>query len=247
MLRGKNILITGAARGIGRAIAVACAREQAFVGLNYKTSEIEAHTLLEEIAVAGGKARLVPFDVREPENVNQAIETFIQAEGPLDGLVNNAGIFMPGLLVTLRQEDINEQVAVNLLGPINCSKAVLPGMISRRKGTIVNVGSVSAVRPNRGQAVYAATKGALESLTRALAVEYAQKGIRVLCLQPGPIETGMTAGARALGEEEVLSRLPMRRLGKPEEVAESAVFLLSDKAGFITGSTHTVDGGYLEG
>ena len=248
MLEGKMIIITGASRGIGRAVALTCAREKAFVGINYRSAADEARTLQEEIAQRYGReSTLLPFDVRSPAAVAKGIALFHEQAGRIDGLVNNAGTFRAGLLVSLPDDAIEEQIAVNLTGAVYCARAVLPVMLEHRHGTILNIGSVAAERPNRGQAVYAATKGALASLTRALAVEYARKGIRALCLRPGPIDTTLMAGTRVLGEAELLSRTPLERLGTPEEVAELAVFLLSERARFITGSTHTIDGGYAEG
>ncbi|MDP6358623.1 MAG: SDR family oxidoreductase [Planctomycetota bacterium] len=248
MLESKKILITGASRGIGRAIALACARERAAVGISYRDSEDQAKSLQKEIASRyETEAMLLPFDVRDPVAAGKAVDFFSGESDRIDGLVNCAGIFRPGLLVSLPPGEIEEQIAVNLLGAIHCAQAALPSMIQQRSGVILNVSSVAAIRPNRGQAVYAASKGALESLTRALAVEYARKGIRFLCLRPGPVDTDMMAGTKVLGEEEILARTPLRRLGKPEEIADLAVYLLSEKAEYITGSTHTIDGGYLEG
>jgi len=120
-------------------------------------------------------------------------------------------------------------------------------MMEQRAGVILNVSSVAALRPTRGQAVYAATKGGVEALTRAIAVEYGRKGVRAHAIRPGPIESAMLEAAKAMAEEEILSRVPLRRIGTPEDVAALAVFLLGDGAAFITGSIHTVDGGYLEG
>ncbi len=145
------------------------------------------------------------------------------------------------------EEDWDRVVDVNLRGPILCARAVLPVMLEQKAGVIVNVGSVAAERPFRGQAVYAATKGGLESFTRALAAEYGRKGIRAHCVRPGPIETRMLEPSRALGEDELLTRTPLRRLGRPDEVAELALYLLGDKTAFMTGSVHTIDGGYLQG
>jgi len=244
LLEGKRIVVTGASRGIGRAIALACAREGALVGVNYRASEDAARAVAAEM---GDRAILLRFDVRDPAAIATAVAAFRERAGRIDGWVNNAGVHHADLLAAAADDRIREQVEVNLLGAIHCARAVLPTMMEQRAGVIVNLGSVSAARPVRGQAVYAATKGAIESLTRALAVEYGRKGIRAHCLRPGPVETEMMAGTMALAADEVLARLPLRRLGRPEEVAEMAVFLLSDRAAFATGGTHTIDGGYLQG
>ncbi|MBI4668952.1 MAG: SDR family oxidoreductase [Elusimicrobia bacterium] len=244
VLENKKIIVTGAGQGIGRAIALACSKEGAVVGLNYLTSEESAKTLHKEYPQS---FRLMPFDVSDPEAAGAAITRFLENEKRIDGLVNNAGINLGGLLASQGMEAIKRQIETNLLGPIICARAVLPAMMQQRGGVIINVGSVSAMRPSRGQSVYAATKGALESFTRALAVEYGRKAIRVHCLRPGPTETRMFETTKALAGEEILARLPLRRFGRPEEVAEMAVYLLSDKAQFVTGSVHTIDGGYLAG
>lgn len=247
-LAGKKVVVTGASRGIGRAIALACAREGAVVGINSRAAGEEAQAVQREIGERFGRAALLlPFDVRSPDAVAAGVARFRAEQGRIDGWVNNAGINLPDLLVAATPERMREQVEVNVLGPLFCARAVIPEMMAERGGVIVNVGSVAAARPVRGQAVYAATKGALESLTRALAVEYGRKGIRVHCLRPGPISTAMIETTQALAGEELLARVPLRRLGRPEEVAEMTVFLLSDAAAFVTGSVHTIDGGYLAG
>jgi 3-oxoacyl-[acyl-carrier protein] reductase len=189
----------------------------------------------------------LPFDVRDAAAVGSAVARFLSQQGRIDGWVNNAGVNHPGLLLASEDERIREQMDVNLLGPLLCARAVLPSMIEQRAGVILNVSSVAATRPIRGQSVYAATKGGLESLTRALAIEYGRKGVRVNAIRPGPIDTGMLEATRALaGDEVVRDRIALRRLGRPEDVASLAVYLLSDAASFITGSVHAVDGGYVE-
>jgi 3-oxoacyl-[acyl-carrier protein] reductase len=244
MLEGKNIVVTGAGRGIGRAIAAACAGAGATVGVNYLTSEAGARSLQKEFAE---RIVLLPFDVRNATAVHEAVARFHERTGRIDGWVNNAGVNRPDLLISADPERIREQIDTNLMGPILCARAVLPILMAQRSGVLLNVSSVAAVRPSQGQSVYAATKGGVESLTRALAREYGRKGIRVHGIRPGPIDTAMIGGTRAVAEEEILSRIPLHRLGRPEEVAELVVYLLSDRAGFISGSIHTIDGGYLEG
>ena len=243
MLEGKRIVVTGAASGIGLAIASACAEAGATVGLNHRRDASAVTVLADK-----HPGRVVPlrFDVRDADAVGAAVAEFVAREGRIDGWVNNAGVNRPALLVTASTERIAEQVAVNLVAPILCARAVLPVMLRQRSGVIVNVGSAAAARPVRGQSVYAATKGALESFTRALAVEYGRKGIRAHCLRPGAIDTPMLEATRALAEAEMLEAIPLRRLGRAEEVAALAVYLLSDVAAYVTGAVHTIDGGFTQ-
>lgn len=190
------------------------------------------------------RAVLIPFDVRDARAIARGVEEFRTFAGGIDGWVNNAGVSRADLLVTAAEARIREQLDVNLLGPILCARAVLPLMVEQRGGVIVNVGSAAATRPHGGQAVYAATKGALEAFTRALAVEYGRKGIRAHCLRPGPIDTPMLAATRTLAEREILARVPLGRLGGPEEVAGLVVYLLSERNALEPGSVQTLDGGY---
>ena len=237
-LQGKWIVVTGANRGIGRAIALACARAGAVVGIGHRASSTEVDALCEE-------TRGIPlcFDVRDADAVQAAVASFVEREKTIDAWVNNAGVNRACLLATASLDDVRAQLDANLLGPIVCTQAVLPVMLRARKGVVLNVSSLAAARPVRGQSVYAATKGGLESFTRAIAVEYAPKNIRCVCIAPGPIDTEMLAATKTLAEDEVLARVPLRRIGRAEEVAALAVFLLSDAAAFVTGSVHAIDGG----
>ena len=240
MLEGKRIVVTGASRGIGRAIAVACARSGATVGINFNRSEEAAKSVADEI---GGNGTLLQFDVSDSAAVTRGLEQF----GSIDAIVNNAGINLPSLLAAATDADIDCMVRTNIIGPIVCTRAAIPMMMRQRSGVILNVSSVAAERPSRGQTVYASTKGAIESFTRAVAVEYGRKGIRCHCIRPGPVDTDMMSATKALAETEVLDRMPLRRFVKAEEVAALAVFLLSDAASAITGTVHTIDGGFVAG
>jgi 3-oxoacyl-[acyl-carrier protein] reductase len=235
MLDGKRIIVTGASRGIGRAIAIACVEAGARVGVNVRSGG--------KIDDALRDAIVLPFDVRDGEAVRRGIEGFAEECGGIDGLVNNAGINVPKLLVDVKEEDVASIFATNIGGTIACTRVVLPHMLRGRGGAIVNVSSLAAVRPSRGMSIYAASKGAIESFTRAVAVEYGRKGIRCHCVRPGAIDTELLAPTRALAEHEMLERIPMRRIGAAEEVARVVVFLLSDASSYMTGAVHPVDGG----
>jgi 3-oxoacyl-[acyl-carrier protein] reductase len=239
MLEGKRIVVTGASRGIGRAIAVACTEAGARVGVNVRKDAPLDDTLRDAI--------VLPFDVRDGEAVRRNIDAFAEQCGGIDGLVNNAGINLPGLLVDVKDEDVDAAFATNIGGTIACTRMALPHMLRARNGVIVNVSSLAATRPSRGMTIYAATKGAIESFTRAVAVEYGRKGIRCHCVRPGAIDTELLAPSRALAEQEMIERIPMRRIGAAEEVARVVVFLLSDASSYMTGAVHPVDGGLGSG
>ena len=248
LLEGKRVLVTGAGRGIGRAIARACAREGAVVGVNYRASERAALELCADIEREDGRrAYPLRFDVAEPDEVERGVAEFCELAGGIDVLVNNAGRFEGGLLMTMPVESIRRQLSVNLAGAIYCARAVLPHFMQQRSGLVLNIGSVSATRPNQGQSVYVATKGALEGFTRALAVEYARKNIRALCLCPGPIDTEMMAATKLVAGEKIEKRIPLGRLGTADETAQFAVFLLSGQMAFASGAIYPLDGGYLVG
>jgi 3-oxoacyl-[acyl-carrier protein] reductase len=243
-LEGMRIIVTGASRGLGRAIAIACAQNGAIVGINFNRSE---HDALEVAGRIGAAGMLLKFDVADPAGVAAAFEAFAHRTGGLDAIVNNAGIVRPSLLVSASDADIDAVIRTNLFGVIACTRAAIPSMLRQRRGVILNVSSVAAARPSRGQTVYAATKGAIEAFTRAVAVEYARKGIRCECISPGPVDTGMFAATKALAGEAVLEQTPWKRFVTPEEIAGKAVLLLSGDAGSGVGAVHTVDGGVAAG
>jgi 3-oxoacyl-[acyl-carrier protein] reductase len=244
MLSGKAIVITGATRGIGRAMALAFAKHGAIVGVGHREASANtAHAMVETIERSHGRAIALPLDVRDDASIRAAVERFRAFAQRIDGWVDNAAIVRPSLLATASDEAIAEQLETNLLGPIRCARAVVPVMMRQRSGVILHVSSVVAERPTRGQSIYAATKGGLEAFTRALAIEHAKKGVRAVCLRLGPVETEMLAPTQALAPEHVSA--PLGRLATAEEIAEHAAYLVSDAAAFVTGTVHTVDGGYL--
>ena len=243
-LAGMRVIVTGASRGIGRAIAIACAESGAVVGINFHKCEEDAR---EVARLIGAQAMLLRFDVRDSAAVSAAFEQFEREAGGIDALVNNAGIIRPALLASMSDADVDEVVRTNLFGTIHCTRAALAPMMRQRSGVILSVSSVAAERPVRGQTVYAATKGAIESFMRAVAVEYGRKGIRSHSIQPGPVDTDMIAATKVLAGDQILRRVPLNRFVTAEEVAGLAVFLLSDRGRAVTGSTYTIDGGFVAG
>ena len=241
-------IVTGAARGIGRAIARVCAREHAAVGINYLRSAPDAQLLAEELRQEyGAKTYLLPFDVGDTAAIAGACQPLIDRGVDIHGWVNNAAANLRGLLLTQTDAMIAAQLRTNVQGALCCSRFILPHMMEKRGGAIVNIGSIASFHVAAGQAVYAATKGALESLTRALAFEHGRNNIRVNCVLPGPIETAMIADTMEAAGERIEKRIALRRMGKPEEVAEMVAVLLSERASFITGASLVVDGGYSLG
>ncbi len=243
-LAGRAVAVTGASRGLGRAIAIAAARSGARVGVAYRSSREAAIEVCRAIEAAGGEAIPFAIDVASPDDVRRAVGAIDDAIGGLDGWVSNAAVHVAGPLVTADTDALRRLVDTNVLGPIVCAREVIARMLPRRRGVVVHVGSVAASRPSRGQAAYAATKGSLEALTRAIAVEYGRKGLRAVCVRPGAVDTDMLAATRALAEDEILARIPMRRIARPDEVARAVVFALGDDASYVNGAVIDVDGGY---
>ena len=242
-LHDRAALVTGAGRGIGRAIALRLAAAGARVAINYRTSRQEAEALAAEITTAGGRAEIFPADVSQPAEAQALIEAVHKAMGRLDILVNNAGVIRDGLLISLEDEDWRTVIATNLDSVFYCCRAAARIMIRQRLGRIINMSSVAGTRPNRGQVNYAASKGGINALTRALAAELASRNITGNAVAPGVIETEMTQAIRDAAHDQILASIGLKRLGRVEDIAGVVAFLASDDAAYITGEILHVDGG----
>lgn len=244
-LKGKTALVTGASRGIGRAIALYLAELGAQVAVNYSSSEQRALEVVEAIKGKGGRAIAIKADVSNPQEVEAMFDRVLEEFGDLDILVNNAGITRDGLLIRMKQEDWDAVLDINLKGVYNCSKAAAKIMVRRRKGKIINISSVVGVAGNAGQANYAAAKAGVIGFSKAIARELAPRNIQVNVVAPGFIETDMTAALPETIRQEMLKQIPLGRYGDPMDVAYVVGFLASDKSQYITGQVIHVDGGMI--
>ena len=242
-LKDQIALVTGGSRGIGRAIVQAFAAEGARVAVVYRGSKEAADALVQEVTQTGGVARALQADVADPAAAQACVEQVEKEWGPVDILVNNAGVIQDDLFVRMEPEAWNKVLQTNLGGTYNFCKAVAYSMMKRRSGRIINVSSVAAEHVNPGQTNYAASKGAINAFTRALAIELASRGVTVNAVAPGFIETDMSAAVRNKAGDLIKKFIPMRRIGAPEDVARVAVFLASTDSAYMTGQVLTVDGG----
>ena len=238
---GRRVLITGASRGLGRDVAVAFAREGAYVGVGYHAHPAEARTTLAAVEGAGGSGEAIGFDVRDPAAVDSALNGF--ARGGLDVLVNSAATLHDAWAATLAQAEWQQVVDVNLTGTFNCCRAAARVMLVRKAGVIVNVASVAGFRAAPGQASYAASKGGVLALTATLAAELAPRGIRVNAVVPGLLSTGMGRRLDRDVAERLRGHIPLGRFGAGDDVARAVLFLASEDAGYVVGHSLVVDGG----
>lgn len=242
-LTGKVALVTGASRGIGRAIALALGEAGAAVVVNYREKQAQAEETAAEVERKGTKAVTWRANVADEDQVRAMVEGVHARFNRLDILVNNAGVIRDLLLLQMERRDWTEVLETNLFGAYHCCRAALKGMVLRKWGRIINLSSFSAFHGGRGQSNYAASKGAINAFTRSLAMEVGPKGITVNAIAPGLIATDMSRGVLALSDDVVRERIALRRVGEAAEVAPLAVFLASDAAAYITGQVIHVDGG----
>lgn len=245
MLNGKTAIVTGAGRGIGKAIAIKLGSLGANVVINYRSSEKEASEVLSEIEANGGKGIIVQGDVSNFEEAEKVINKAKEQYGSVDILVNNAGVTKDGLLIRMKEEDFDKVVNTNLKGAFNCIKHASSIMFKQRSGKIINISSVIGLVGNVGQVNYAASKAGIIGMTKASAKELALRGITVNAVAPGFIETDMTEVLPEKIKEKTLENIPLNKLGKPEDVANLVAFLASDEAAYITGQVINVDGGMV--
>ncbi|NLL52824.1 MAG: 3-oxoacyl-[acyl-carrier-protein] reductase [Peptococcaceae bacterium] len=243
MFKNKTALVTGASRGIGRAIALALAEEGAAIVINYVNNRSLAEEVVREIEESGGKALAVCADVSNFEEAGALVGKAKELFGSVDILVNNAGVTKDGLIMRMTEEDFDRVLEVNLKGAFNCCRHVVPLMVKQRSGRIINITSIVGLVGNAGQANYAASKAGLIGLTKSLAKEIGSRGITVNAVAPGFIETDMTSGLNEKMKEDAKENIALKKLGTPVDIANAVCFLASEKAAYITGQVISVDGG----
>lgn len=245
MLEGKIAVVTGASRGIGRAVALELAARGAIVIINYNGSEDGANQVKAQIEEKGGKAAIAQCNVADFAECEQFIKKITEDFGRIDILVNNAGITKDGLLMRMSEADFDQVLAVNLKGTFHCIRFASRQMMKQRKGCIINMASVVGVAGNPGQANYAASKAGVIGLTKTAAKELASRGITVNAIAPGFIETEMTEVLSEEVKNKTKEQIPLGAFGKPEDVAKAVAFLASEEAAYITGQVLHVDGGMV--
>jgi len=245
MLAGKVALVTGASRGIGRAIALDLARNGAHVVVNYAGNVEKANEVVNEIKELGQESFAIKADVSNQEEVTNMIKEVLNRFNQLDILVNNAGVTKDNLIMRMKESEWDDVININLKGVFNCTKAVTRQMMKQRQGRIINVASIVGVSGNAGQANYVAAKAGVIGLTKTTAKELASRNITVNAIAPGFITTDMTDKLEGNVKEEMLRQIPLARFGEPEDIAHVVTFLASEKSGYMTGQTLHIDGGMV--
>jgi 3-oxoacyl-[acyl-carrier protein] reductase len=244
-LKGKTAVVTGGSRGIGKAIAMKLAALGANIVINYNSNSASVDQVIKDIEELGVKAVKIQGDVSKFEDAEKIIKTAVSEFGSLDILVNNAGITRDGLILRMKEEDFDKVIDVNLKGTFNCTRHASQIMLKQKSGRIINIASVVGIAGNAGQANYAAAKAGIIGITKSAARELASRGITVNAVAPGYIDTDMTHVLPEKTKEAILGSIPLKKMGKPEDVAEAVAFLASDSASYITGHILNVDGGMV--
>ncbi|WP_346870239.1 3-oxoacyl-[acyl-carrier-protein] reductase [Clostridium sp. UBA5119] len=245
MFKGKNVVVTGGSRGIGRAIAIEFGKRGANVVINYVSSDAEAEKVAEEIKSLGGNAILVKGDVSSFEEGKKLIDETVKVFGTIDILINNAGITKDGLIMRMKEEHFDKVIDINLKGVFNTCKSAVSHMLKQRSGKIINISSVVGVVGNAGQANYAASKAGVIGLTKSIAKEVGARGITVNAVAPGFIKSDMTDVLSEKVKDGMLGLIPLNRFGNVEDVARTVIFFASEGGDYITGQVINVDGGMV--
>ena len=245
LLEGKTAIVTGASGGIGKAVAIALAKEGAAVAVHFHGNEEKALLVKKEIEEAGGKAEIFRANVADFEECNALVKAVAKTFGSIDILVNNAGITRDNLLMRMKEEDFDKVISINLKGTFNLTKLVTPYMMKKREGRIVNISSVVGVMGNAGQSNYAASKAGIIGFTKSVAKELATRNILANCVAPGFIATDMTSVLNEKVKENISAQIPLKRMGTAEEIANAVYFLGGEENTYITGQTLNIDGGMI--
>ena len=245
MLKGKNVIVTGATRGIGREIALTLAQNGANIAMNYRNLNSEVEDLINEIKSFGVDALAIKCDVSITEEVDNFVKEVKSHYNTIDVLVNNAGITKDGLIIRMKEEDFDDVLDVNLKGTFNTTKSVSSIMVRQKYGKIINISSVVGIAGNAGQCNYAASKAGVIGFSKSVARELASRNINVNVLAPGYINTDMTKNLPDKVKEEIIKSIPMKKIGDPKEVANLVLFLSSNLSDYITGQVINVDGGMV--
>lgn len=241
----KSALITGATRGIGKAIALELADQGYDIAINYRTANEELEKLKKEIETKGVQCVLVYGDVSKFEDCENIVKNVTEKLEKIDVLVNNAGITKDGLILRMKKEDFQQVIDINLTGTFNMTRNVIPYMMKQRSGRIINMASVVGITGNAGQTNYAASKAGIIGFTKSLAKEVASRNILVNAIAPGFIDTDMTSVLSDTVKESINAQIPLKRMGTPNEIAKVVKFLASDDSSYITGQVINIDGGML--